>query len=67
LKQIKKELAQVIIAMASQDYLTLEGGETLVEFIIRNASISDDEIDRFNKNKVKKKRKKRKETEMNQI
>ena len=49
---IKKELAQVIIAMASQDYLSLEGGETLIEFIIRNASISDEEIDKYNKNKV---------------
>ncbi len=46
------ELAQVIIAMASHDYLSLEGGETLIEFIVKHAGITDEEIARFHKEKV---------------
>eukprot|EP01105_Mastigella_eilhardi_P020591 TRINITY_DN4914_c0_g1_i1.p1 TRINITY_DN4914_c0_g1~~TRINITY_DN4914_c0_g1_i1.p1 ORF type:complete len:1654 (-),score=536.16 TRINITY_DN4914_c0_g1_i1:72-5033(-) len=33
--QVKKALAQLIVAMARYNYLELEGGENLVEFIIR--------------------------------
>ncbi|PRP83406.1 hypothetical protein PROFUN_09434 [Planoprotostelium fungivorum] len=44
--RIKRELAQVIISMAVQDYLSQEGGETLVEFILINASISDEDVDK---------------------
>eukprot|EP01117_Protostelium_nocturnum_P011732 TRINITY_DN4276_c0_g1_i1.p1 TRINITY_DN4276_c0_g1~~TRINITY_DN4276_c0_g1_i1.p1 ORF type:complete len:1650 (+),score=410.28 TRINITY_DN4276_c0_g1_i1:183-5132(+) len=51
--RIRKELAQVIIAMAAQDYLSHEGGETLVEFIVQNASITDEEIAKFEKPKDK--------------
>jgi maestro heat-like repeat-containing protein family member 1 len=45
----RKSLSQLIIAMASHDYLRLEGGENLVGFIIRQSSISDEEIDNWNK------------------
>lgn len=45
--QVKRGLAQVVIAMASQDYLSLEGGQSLVEFIIRHSAITDAEIDKF--------------------
>ena len=50
--QVKKELSHIVIAMASHDYLSLEGGETFVEFIVRNSSTSEAEIDRYNKEKV---------------
>jgi len=44
--KIRRELAQVVISMAAHDYLSHEGGETLVEFIVTNASITDAEIER---------------------
>lgn len=44
---VKKSLAQVIISMANENYLCLEGGETLVEFIILNSSITDEEIKKW--------------------
>jgi hypothetical protein len=50
---VKKELAQTIVTMASSDYLGLEGGETLMEFIIRTSAISEDEISRFAKEREK--------------
>ncbi len=36
-------LAETAIAMASKHYLLLEGGQAYVEFILRNASITDAE------------------------
>lgn len=45
--QVRKALAQTVIAMASHDYLLLEGGERMVEFIVRNCSISEVEIERY--------------------
>ncbi len=51
---VKKELAQTIITMASHDYLQLEGGETLMDFIIRTSAISEEDIARFNKERQKK-------------
>eukprot|EP00727_Mastigamoeba_balamuthi_P012392 m51a1_g7776 hypothetical protein (1623) ;mRNA; f:168103-173772 len=35
---VRRALAQLVIAMASHEYLELEGGETLVEFIVRSSS-----------------------------
>jgi len=46
--KVKKSLAQVIIAMASHDYLSLEGGESLVEFIVRHCAVSDADIAKAN-------------------
>lgn len=40
---VKKALAQVVIAMASHEYLLLEGGESLVEFIIKGSAIEEDD------------------------
>jgi hypothetical protein len=45
----KRVLAQVVIAMASQGYLALEGGESLVEFIVRQSAITDQEVEAFDK------------------
>lgn len=44
---VKKGLAQLVVAMAPHGYLELEGGEAMVEFIVKNCSITDDEIDKF--------------------
>lgn len=44
---VKKGLAQLVVAMAPHGYLELEGGEVMVEFIVKNCSITDDEIDKF--------------------
>ncbi|XP_066933993.1 maestro heat-like repeat-containing protein family member 1 [Clytia hemisphaerica] len=41
--KVCRSFAQCIIAMAHHDYLGLEGGLKLVEFIIRMCSLSDDE------------------------
>ncbi|GAM28545.1 hypothetical protein SAMD00019534_117210, partial [Acytostelium subglobosum LB1] len=35
---VKKYLAQVVIAMASHGYLHLEGGQSMIEFIVKGAS-----------------------------
>lgn len=48
-RKVKRVLAEVIIAMASKDYLLIEGGQQLVEFIVRNASITDQEIQEYEK------------------
>lgn len=37
--RVKKELAQVIISMGSHDYLGLEGGESMIEFLVRLCAI----------------------------
>lgn len=50
---IKQELSQIVIAMASHGYLHLEGGESLIEFIVQNCSISDDAIAKFHSQKNK--------------
>ena len=39
-------LAQIVIAMASHAYLHLEGGEVLVEFIVRHSAIRQEDIDK---------------------
>eukprot|EP01094_Clydonella_sp_ATCC50884_P016628 TRINITY_DN2764_c0_g1_i4.p1 TRINITY_DN2764_c0_g1~~TRINITY_DN2764_c0_g1_i4.p1 ORF type:complete len:993 (-),score=383.24 TRINITY_DN2764_c0_g1_i4:263-3241(-) len=43
----KRVLAQLVIAMSSHDYLLLEGGESLVEFIVRQSAITDAEVQKF--------------------
>lgn len=35
--------------MASANYLSLEGGESLIEFIVRNCAITEPEIQKFEK------------------
>ncbi|XP_071811966.1 maestro heat-like repeat-containing protein family member 1 isoform X2 [Apostichopus japonicus] len=37
--KVKQRFAQVIIAMAHHDYLSLEGGNLMIEFIIRQCSL----------------------------
>ena len=44
---VKKGLAQLVVAMAPHGYLELEGGEAMVEFIVKNCSITDEEIEKF--------------------
>jgi len=51
--KIRRELAHIVIAMASRAYMQQEGGEAMMEFIIRQSSIGDAEIERFNKEKSK--------------
>jgi len=38
--------AQCITAMAHHQYLELEGGHKLVEFIVRQCAVSDEEVGR---------------------
>jgi len=52
---VKKAMAQVIISMANEDYLSLYGGENLIEFIILNSAITDEEIKKWNDANAKKK------------
>lgn len=51
--KMRKELCHTVIAAASRDYLLQEGGEYLIEFIIRQSSIGDAEIDKFKNDKSK--------------
>ena len=39
--QVRRTLAQVIITMAHHEYLSLEGGDSLVKFIIQQCAIPD--------------------------
>lgn len=39
--KVRRTLAQVIVAMAHHDYLSLDGGDTLVKFIIQQCSVPD--------------------------
>ncbi|CAF0812872.1 unnamed protein product [Brachionus calyciflorus] len=41
--RVKKNLIQTIIAMAYHDYLKLEGGFLMVEFILKQCSLADDD------------------------
>eukprot|EP00732_Lithocolla_globosa_P000613 Lithocolla_globosa_v1_NODE_214_length_5084_cov_10.333665.p1 type:complete len:1658 gc:universal NODE_214_length_5084_cov_10.333665:50-5023(+) len=47
--KVKKAFAQVVITLASHDYLGLEGGHLLVEFIVRQCSITQAEENAFKK------------------
>ncbi|XP_063951706.1 maestro heat-like repeat-containing protein family member 1 [Lytechinus pictus] len=40
--KVKKMFAQVVIAMADHDYLLLEGGHHMVEFIVRQCTLTPD-------------------------
>ncbi|XP_071092263.1 maestro heat-like repeat-containing protein family member 1 [Haliotis cracherodii] len=40
--KVKKVFAQVVIAMAHHGYLELEGGQLMVEFIVRQCALPDD-------------------------
>jgi len=37
-------LSQTIIAMAHHDYLELEGGQLMIEFIVRQCALSTDAV-----------------------
>ncbi|CAH1780505.1 unnamed protein product, partial [Owenia fusiformis] len=41
-RKVGKIFAQVIIAMAHHEYLELEGGHAMVEFIVRQSALQDD-------------------------
>jgi len=41
--KVRKSFAQVGITLASHDYLRLEGGHLIVEFIVRQSSITSEE------------------------
>ncbi|KAL6063739.1 HEAT repeat domain containing protein [Balamuthia mandrillaris] len=43
--EVKKALAQLIIVMASHDYLSEEGGQTCIEFIVKGCSMSQQELE----------------------
>lgn len=43
-KKVKKNLIQTIIAMAYHDYLKLEGGFLMVEFILKQCSLPEDDV-----------------------
>lgn len=43
--QVKKHILQVIVAMAYHGYLHLEGGQLLIEFLLRQCALSDDPTD----------------------
>lgn len=45
--EVRRVLCQIIIAMASQQYLILEGGQRMIEFVIKQSSIPDREIQEF--------------------
>ena len=38
--QVKKMFAQVVIAMAHHDYLSEEGGQLMVEFVVKQCALS---------------------------
>lgn len=42
--KVRSTMAQLIMALASHDYLRLEGGSTLVQFLVDQCNISDEEI-----------------------
>lgn len=46
--------------MASHDYLSLEGGEYLVEFIVGNCAITDGEVEAYDAAMEKQKKKNKK-------
>lgn len=41
--QVRRILCQVIIAMAHHDYLSLEGGHLMVEFVVRQSSLNPED------------------------
>ena len=41
--QVRRILCQVIIAMAHHDYLSLEGGQLMVEFVVRQCSLNTED------------------------
>jgi len=47
--KVRKASAQVVITLGSRDYLKLEGGQSHIEFIIRQCAIPKDEEERYNK------------------
>jgi maestro heat-like repeat-containing protein family member 1 len=43
--RVKKNLLQVIIAMAYHGYLSLEGGHSMIEFILKQSNLQEIELD----------------------
>eukprot|EP00004_Rigifila_ramosa_P005673 TRINITY_DN1633_c0_g1_i5.p1 TRINITY_DN1633_c0_g1~~TRINITY_DN1633_c0_g1_i5.p1 ORF type:complete len:1396 (+),score=325.85 TRINITY_DN1633_c0_g1_i5:37-4224(+) len=44
---VRKTFSQLIMAMAGSGYLNLEGGQTLIEFVVRNSSVSPAQIKEY--------------------
>jgi hypothetical protein len=44
--KVRSTMAQLIMALASHDYLSLEGGSVLVQFLVDQCNISDEEVDK---------------------
>lgn len=47
--KVRKSFSQVVITLASHQYLHLEGGHLLVEFVVRQSSINNDEEAAYHK------------------
>lgn len=58
---VKKYMNQVIISMAQHDYLGLEGGQEIIEWVVLNSSISDAEIADWERKRAEKAQKKKEE------
>jgi hypothetical protein len=41
--KVRKALAQLIVSLAAHQYLLLEGGEAMIDFVVRNSATSDAE------------------------
>jgi len=52
---VRKALAQLTVSMAGHGYLALEGGETMLQFIVRGCAITEAEIAAFKPAKSKSK------------
>lgn len=42
--QVKKVLSQAIIAMAHHGYLEMEGGQLMIDFIVRQCALPSDTV-----------------------
>lgn len=42
--KVKKKFAQVVIAMGDHGYLELEGGQLMVEFIVKQCSLPPEQL-----------------------
>jgi hypothetical protein len=51
--RVRKALMQVIVGMAENGYLTLEGGQALIAFLVRQAAISQLEINSWDQPTVR--------------
>ena len=52
---VKKAFIRLIVGMADNGYLTLEGGEKLIMFLMQQSAISDSSIQTYNDAQAKRK------------